>query len=139
KDEQTRITTGSVAKLGSISLLGQGAVDITPSTQGAPVPEWGYVTAGRTAASLGDVTDQAAQGVAEITKLVQDIRAGKGSIGKAMTDDQLYVELRGFVATAGEVMQDIRQGHGTLGRLLNDPKAAQSLEASLANLETLTA
>ena len=37
KDEQTRITTGSVAKLGSISLLGQGAVDITPSTQGAPV------------------------------------------------------------------------------------------------------
>src|SRR5436190_21027275 len=28
KEEQARITTGSVAKLGSISLLGQGAVDI---------------------------------------------------------------------------------------------------------------
>src|SRR5258705_9461177 len=34
KDQQPRITTGSVARLGSISLLGQGAVDITASTRG---------------------------------------------------------------------------------------------------------
>ena len=138
KDEQGRITTGSVAKLGSISLLGQGAVDITPSTRGTTIPDWGYVPAGRTAASLGDVTDQAAQWIGEITKLVQDIRAGKGTIGKLMTEDQLHTELKQFVATAGDVVRGIQQGNGTLGRLLKDPKAAQSLEASLRNIETLT-
>src|SRR5580765_6498789 len=34
KDMRDRITTGSVAKLGSVSLLGESAVDITPSTRG---------------------------------------------------------------------------------------------------------
>ncbi len=46
KDQQSRITTESVARLGSISLLGQGAVDITASTKGTPIPEWGYVPPG---------------------------------------------------------------------------------------------
>ena len=33
----------------------------------------------------------------------------------------------------------INQGRGTLGRLMNDPAAAKSLEASLENLEAVTA
>src|SRR5580765_790460 len=41
KEQRERITDRSVARLGSISLLGQAAVDITASTQGTPVPEWG--------------------------------------------------------------------------------------------------
>ena len=138
KDQQARITTASVARLGSISLLGQGAVDISPATRGMPIPEWGYVTAGRTSAALSDVTDQAAIGIQELTKLIDDMRAGKGTIGKLMSDDQLYAELRGFAATANEVMRGIQSGDGTIGRMLKDPRAAQSLEASLRNLETLT-
>ena len=57
-----RITTGSVAKLGSVSLLGESAVDITPSTAGTPIPEWGYVPQGKAAAQLADITDQASAG-----------------------------------------------------------------------------
>jgi phospholipid/cholesterol/gamma-HCH transport system substrate-binding protein len=37
-----RITTASVATLGSVSLLGESAVDITP-TGGTPIPDRGYV------------------------------------------------------------------------------------------------
>ena len=51
KDIQPRITTSSVASLGSVSLLGEAAVDITASSQGAPVPEWGYVKSGPAARS----------------------------------------------------------------------------------------
>src|SRR5882724_1772380 len=47
KNVRDRITTGSFARLGSISLLGESAVDITPSTHGTPIPEWGYVPPGR--------------------------------------------------------------------------------------------
>src|SRR5690348_1408031 len=36
-----RITTNSIAKLGSVSLLGESAVDISPSNTGTPIPEWG--------------------------------------------------------------------------------------------------
>jgi phospholipid/cholesterol/gamma-HCH transport system substrate-binding protein len=138
KDQRERITTGSVAKLGSVSLLGESAVDITASTHGTPIPEYGYVPAGRVAPQLSDIAERAGQGVEQITRLVQDIREGKGTVGKLMTDDQLYAELRGVVAAASEVTRGIQQGRGTLGKLLKDPQVADSLEASLRNLETMT-
>jgi phospholipid/cholesterol/gamma-HCH transport system substrate-binding protein len=138
KEQQARITTGSLAKVGSVSLLGQGSVDITASTQGSSIPDWGYVPAGRTAAALSDVTDQASQGVQELTGLIHDIRTGRGTMGKLMTDDQLFVEMRGFVGSANDVVRSIQQGDGTIGRLLRNPEAARSLETSLANLQLLT-
>ena len=43
---------------------------------------------------LADMTDQARQGIGELTGLVKDMRAGKGTVGKLMTDEQLYAELQ---------------------------------------------
>jgi phospholipid/cholesterol/gamma-HCH transport system substrate-binding protein len=137
-DYQPQITSNSVARLGSISLLGEAAVDITPSGSGTPIPEWGYVPTGRAAAQIADITDQASQGIAELTSLLTDVRNGRGTVGKLMTDDQLYVELRQFVATAGDLTEGIRAGRGSIGQLMNDPKMANALEASLANIETMT-
>ena len=122
-----RITTDSVAKLGSVSLLGESAVDISPAGTGTPIPEWGYVPQGKAAAQLSDITDQANQGVAELTGLIHDIRTGRGTVGKLMTDDQLYADLNRFVLSANALTTGIQQGRGTLGRLVTDPKAAEAL------------
>src|SRR5712691_11828006 len=103
KSYRDRITTESTATLGSVSLLGEASVDIAPSTRGTSVPEWGYVPAGRPPAQFSDVATQAAQGVDELTKLLHDVRQGRGTVGKLMTDERLYVELERFAATAGEV------------------------------------
>ena len=46
KDMQSRITTSSVASLGSVSLLGESAVDITASSQGTPVARVGLRAVG---------------------------------------------------------------------------------------------
>jgi phospholipid/cholesterol/gamma-HCH transport system substrate-binding protein len=134
-----RITTASAARLGSVSLLGEAAVDITPSTKGTPIPEWGYVPQGRQAAQLSDMTDQASEGIGELTGLIKDMREGRGTVGKLMTDEQLYVELRRFVTSAGDLTEGIKGGRGTLGKLVNDPATANALENTLKNLETLTA
>jgi phospholipid/cholesterol/gamma-HCH transport system substrate-binding protein len=139
REVRARITSGSVATLGSVSLLGEGAVDITAASSGTPIPEWGYVRAGKTPAVFSDVTTQASEGIDEITKLVRDAREGRGTVGRLMTDERLYEDLHRFVATAGEVTQGLRQGRGTVGKLLNDPKSAEALEASLRNLEAMTA
>ncbi|MEP7307877.1 MAG: MlaD family protein [Acidobacteriota bacterium] len=138
KDQRQRITDKSVAKLGSISLLGQGAVDITPSLQGTEIPEWGYIASGRAPSQISDITDQAGQGIAELTKLITDVRSGKGTVGKLMSNDELYADLRGFVTAAGDVVRGVQQGQGTIGKLLKDPKSADALEASLKNLEIMT-
>jgi phospholipid/cholesterol/gamma-HCH transport system substrate-binding protein len=133
-----RITTASIARLGSVSLLGESAVDISPAGTGTPIPEWGYVPQGKPPAQLSDITDQANQGVAELTGLIKDIRTGRGTVGKLMTDEQLYAELNRFVLSANALTSGIQQGRGTLGRLITDPRAAQALEASLQNLEVMT-
>jgi phospholipid/cholesterol/gamma-HCH transport system substrate-binding protein len=138
KDVRPLVTTASTAVLGSVSLLGLGAVDITASSVGTPIPEWGYVPAGKSAAALGDVTNQASEGISELTGLIKDMRGGRGTAGKLMTDQQLYDELQKFVAAAGDVTRTIRSGRGTAGRLINDPKIANSLEASLKSLEEMT-
>lgn len=135
---RNRITTASSASLGSVSLLGESAVDITPATGGTPIPEWGYVKTVRTRGQISDVAEEASQGIEQLSGLIQDVRAGRGTVGKLMTDDQLYTELRRFVSTANDVTDGIRRGRGSIGKLLNDPKTANALEASLTNLESIT-
>jgi phospholipid/cholesterol/gamma-HCH transport system substrate-binding protein len=139
KEVRDKITTESTATLGSVSLLGEGAIDVTPSSKGAPVPDWGYVKTGRTPAQIADITDQASQGMAMINRLVGGLSAGQGTVGKLLTDDRLYMELQQFVDAANAMARSVRQGRGTVGRLLNDPKSADALEASLKNVEAVTA
>src|SRR5471030_1346696 len=137
KKVRERITEKSIAFLGSVSLLGSSAVDITPST-GTPIPENGYVPQGRSKGQFADIAEQATGTIDEVTGLVHDLRAGKGSAGKLITDDKLYVQLQQFVATAGQMTRELQQGKGTVGKLLKDPKAANSLEASMKSIEEMT-
>jgi phospholipid/cholesterol/gamma-HCH transport system substrate-binding protein len=83
---RSQITTASTATLGSVSLLGESAVDIRPSARGTPIPEWGYVPSGPAPAQLSDITNQAGEGIEELTALLQEIRAGRGTVGKLLTD-----------------------------------------------------
>jgi len=139
RDMQSRVTSTSIASLGSVSLLGEAAVDITASSQGTPVPEWGYIPSGPAAGSLTEVTTQAAEGIEELTVLLQDIRSGRGTVGRLFTDEGLYTEMNALVAAAETVVRSVNEGRGTLGRLANNPAAAQALEASLQNFEAVTA
>src|SRR5207247_1721467 len=74
KAQRGRITDKSVAVLGSVSLLGESAVDISPSTTGTPIPDYGYVTSGRATGSMADMSARATVGMEEITGLVKDLR-----------------------------------------------------------------
>jgi phospholipid/cholesterol/gamma-HCH transport system substrate-binding protein len=138
KDVQPRVRTASIASLGSVSLLGEAAVDITASSEGAPVPEFGYVPSGPSPGSLTEVARRAANGLDEMTGLLQDVRAGRGTLGQLITNDSVYQELSRLLAAAEDVARNLNRGQGTIGRLMTNPAAAQSLEASLANLSEVT-
>jgi phospholipid/cholesterol/gamma-HCH transport system substrate-binding protein len=133
------ITTESVAVLGSVSLLGEAAVDITAASHGDSIPEWGYVKSGRAPGSLADVTSQATAGIEQLTAVLEDVRAGRGTIGQLLTNDSLYREMTALVDAAEDVAQSVKSGRGTLGRLASNPAAAQALEGALANLQEVTA
>jgi phospholipid/cholesterol/gamma-HCH transport system substrate-binding protein len=133
------ITSTSVATLGSVSLLGESSVDITPSRQGTPIPDWGYVPVGPPPSQISDVTNEANAGLSQLNGILKQVRTGQGTLGKLVTDDQLYRNLNAFVSAAQQVTSQLQAGKGTLGELLKDPKAARSLEGALQNLNDVTA
>ncbi len=137
REHAPRITSASVASLGSVSLLGEAAVDITPSSQGAPIAEWGYVKSGAAVGTITEVAAQASEGINELTALITDIRSGRGTAGKLITDEALYTDLRDLIAAVEQVARGVNNGKGSLGRLMNDPTMAKSIEGSLANLEVV--
>jgi phospholipid/cholesterol/gamma-HCH transport system substrate-binding protein len=139
KEQQQRITNRSTASLGSVSLLGEAAVDITANSSGTPVPEWGYVASGPAPGSLATAAEAATRGLEQTSALLANVQEGRGTLGKLVTDDRLYQQLNEFVDSAEAVTRGINAGRGTLGRLATNPAAAKSLEQSLQNLEMVTA
>jgi phospholipid/cholesterol/gamma-HCH transport system substrate-binding protein len=137
-DMQSRITTESRATIGSLSLLGEPLIDISPSSAGTPLKDGDTVPAGRTPGQLSDVAESATQSLAQINGLLKDMREGKGTFGKLFTDDDLYKEINRFVISAQEVAASLSNGNGTLGQLVNDPAAYNRLNTALNNLQEIT-
>jgi phospholipid/cholesterol/gamma-HCH transport system substrate-binding protein len=137
KKMQPRVTTQSVASLGSLSLLGQATIDITPAVAGEPIPEWGYVKSGNAPGQLADVATSASEGLQEATTLLREMREGKGTLGQLFSDDRLYREMSRLATGAADVMDALQKGRGSAGRLVNDPAVYESLRSSLAALDTM--
>lgn len=142
KDVRPLITGRSVGSIGSLSLLGESMVEIKAMGDAAgdltPVPDWGYVKTIETGA-IGDLTTSAAKSLDQAGQLLAEARAGRGTLGKLLTDDSLYRELEQFVGSAAAVTKELNQGKGTIGGLMTDPTVHNSLKASLDNLQTMTA
>jgi len=138
RDVRDRVRTTSVATLGSVSLLGEGAVDISASLEGDIIPEWGYVPSRKSPGQISDAIEQGTRSLEQATLLLQDVRRGKGTVGRLFTDDQVYRNLQSFVAAADPVVSTINRGGGSIGRLVQNPTTARELEASLQNLSTIT-
>ncbi len=133
------ITDRSLAVIGAISLLGEGAVDITSAPGGTPIPDWGYVTSGVDPASIAALSGAAGEGLDATTDLIEGLRAGKGTLGRLFTDDTAYRELNALMASVTRVATAVERGKGSLGRLVNDPKVYDELVASASALNAITA
>ncbi len=139
KEVRHLITDRSLAVIGSISMLGEGAIDITPSTAGTPIPDWGYVPSGVDPASITALSAVAGKGLDEAARLLADLRAGKGTLGRLFGDDAAYREFETLMQSATRVTDAVEQGKGSLGRFVNDPKAYNELVAATGALNALTA
>ena len=137
KDVRPLVTTDSVASIGSLSLLGESMIDIRAAPTGTPLGDWEYIKA-TGVGTLEDLTNTASSSLAEAGKLIADARAGRGTLGKLITDEALYNDLQGLVASASAVTRNLNSGKGTIGSLMQDPAAYQAMKASLENLQTMT-
>lgn len=138
-DVRPLITDRSLAVIGAISMLGEGAVDITAAPGGTPVPDWGYVPSGVDPGSLAALSTVASRGLDETARLLADLRAGRGTMGRLLTDDAAYREFEALMASASRVTVAVERGRGSLGRLVNDSKVYDELVAATGSMNAITA
>jgi phospholipid/cholesterol/gamma-HCH transport system substrate-binding protein len=139
EENKSRITTESRASIGSLSLLGEPVIDVSPSTQGTPLQDGDFLPSARSPGQLADVAEGATLTLQQVTGILQDIRSGKGTVGKLFTDDQVYKEVQQLIASAGEVTDQLGKGNGTISMLIRDPAAYRRFNAALGNLQETTA
>lgn len=138
EEHQSRITDQSRASIGSLSLLGEPTIEISPASAGTPLKDGDFVPSERTPGQISDVAENATQTLQQATALIRDIRAGKGTVGKLFTDDQVYREVNQLVASAEAVTTAISQGKGSLGMFVRDPALYRQVNAAIQNLQEMT-
>jgi phospholipid/cholesterol/gamma-HCH transport system substrate-binding protein len=137
-ENKSRITDHSRASIGSLSLLGEPIIEISPSSEGTPLKDGDFIQSERTSGQFTDVAENATQTLEQTTALIKEIRAGKGTVGKLFTDEQMYREMNQLVASAETVTAAINRGNGTLGLLIRDPAVYRQATDALTNLQEMT-
>jgi phospholipid/cholesterol/gamma-HCH transport system substrate-binding protein len=104
-----------------------------------------YVTAQTSISNLqstaGDIDNAAGKARELLTnanQIVLDVRAGKGTVGKFMTDDTLFYEMRGSMTNLHEILLKMNKGQGTIGQLINDDSMLRNAKLSLQKIDKAT-
>ena len=84
------------------------------------------------------LTAQADGMIGQMRSVVEQINAGKGTLGRLTKDDSLFVETTNAMANLREILQKLNRGQGTLGGLINDDSFLKNAKLSLQKLDKAT-
>jgi phospholipid/cholesterol/gamma-HCH transport system substrate-binding protein len=90
-----------------------------------------------TITELQNTLRQANQTFARATVLVEDMRAGNGTIGKLVSDPTLYNRLTESLDKFNQIANQIQNGSGTLSKLLKDPHLFDKANETLSHAEVI--
>ena len=139
KNVSALITANSKASMGSLSLLGEPIVEISAAPGGTPLADNATLESTGAGSPITDLANQARSSLDEAGKLMVDVRAGKGTMGKLFTDDAVYRDLDALLAATNRVAAGLEGTKGTAGRLMNDPALYDSLKKRIDDLDAIMA
>jgi phospholipid/cholesterol/gamma-HCH transport system substrate-binding protein len=139
-----RIRTDSNAVLGQQGFLGDRVIDITPGTSAAQaIPEWGEIASADQASlaqvfqGANDILVQFNRVGQQLQELMDNINTGKGTLGKFLHDDALYVNLNRTVVEGQSLVKSMKEGQGTIARLINDPSLYNDVRNTTNELQAM--
>ena len=142
---QNDILTDSVATLVTEGLLGNRYVNIQRGYTGIPLKDGQSVPGGEEKAikevveGSADVLANLKQLSSEIQEMVADVKEGKGTIGKLLTDDQVYRHLNSILSKGDQIATTVQTGQGTLGKLVMNDEIANKVDNTVDQLNTILA
>jgi phospholipid/cholesterol/gamma-HCH transport system substrate-binding protein len=142
---QNYILSDSMASMVTEGLLGNRYVTITRGLTGTPLKE-GQEVKGVEEKAITEVVERSSDllgNLQALTTEVQDlmagVRAGKGSLGKLLTDDKAYNNLNALLAKSNEMVSNIQAGQGSIGKLVATDEMYNKVNTAVDNLNTIMA
>ncbi len=88
--------------------------------------------------NLSQTSDEIRSAVADARKIVTDINAGQGTVGKLVRDDTFYNDATASMTNLKEILQKINRGDGSVGKLINDDSFLKNAKLTLQKLDKAT-
>ncbi len=140
---QTDILTDSTASLVTEGLLGNRYVTIVRGYTGVPLKE-GQVVPGTEEKAIKEVIERSADVLAnlkalseEIQDIIADVHAGKGNLGKLLTDETAYNHLNSILAKGDQIASNVQSGQGTVGKLLMTDELSTKVTTAVDNVNSI--
>jgi phospholipid/cholesterol/gamma-HCH transport system substrate-binding protein len=145
-DVDSRIRSDSKAVLGQQGFLGDRVIDITAGTRvaevippGGEIPSADQASLAQVFQGANDILTQFNRVGQQLQELMDNINSGKGTIGKFLHDDALYVNLNRTVVEGQNLVKRMKEGQGTIARLINDPRLYEDIRATTKELQAIAA
>ncbi|HET8924722.1 MAG TPA: MlaD family protein [Candidatus Acidoferrum sp.] len=139
------ILTDSTASLVTEGLLGNRYVNVTRGVTGLPIADKGEIP-GAEEKAMKEVVERSAEVLGNLSalseniqELIQGVRAGKGSLGKLLTDEQAYYHLNNILAKGDTMITNVQAGQGTLGKLVASDEMYTKVDKGLDNVNVILA
>jgi len=94
-----------------------------------------YASALTTVSNLQTASGSANDMIASINLVVTNASAGKGTLGKLLTDDSLYYATDSSMTNLNEILGKINKGNGSIGKLVNDQEMYKNLKLTVQKFD----
>ena len=137
---QSDVLTDSTASLITEGLLGNRYVNIQRGYTGVPLKE-GQAIPGTEEKAIKEVVERSADVLAnlkalseQIQGIIADVRAGKGNLGKLLTDESAYNHINSILGKADQIASNVQSGQGTLGKILMSDELYTKVDKGVDNV-----
>jgi phospholipid/cholesterol/gamma-HCH transport system substrate-binding protein len=142
---QSDILTDSTASLQTEGLLGNRYVEIRRGYTGVPLQN-GQTIPGHEEKNITQVVERSVDVLGhlqtlsqEVQDIVAGIQSGKGTLGKLITNDQMYNHLNSILNKGDEIVSTVQAGHGTVGKLIMTDEIGNKVETTVDQVNTILA
>lgn len=145
KRYQKYVRSDSTASMKTEGLLGNTYVNITRGVTGTQIADNGEVP-GVEEKAIKEVVERSVDVMTNLEALSQNVqdliagvRRGQGTLGKLLTDDQVYRHMNSILAKSDVMIGDIQAGKGTLGKVVSTDEMYNKLNTGLDNVNLMLA
>jgi phospholipid/cholesterol/gamma-HCH transport system substrate-binding protein len=132
----------SEATIMTMGLLGDKYIELSNGTRESEQLKLGEMIKGGTQINLQDIMQSSAVSIERLTKfiirlegLIENIKSGKGTISKFITDPSVYDNLKETSESLSSILKDIKESQGTIRMLIEDPALYNRMVAATSSLE----